>query len=111
MLSGRLPFDAPTFEALAAKHLGETHVPLHEVAPQAPRAMCEVIERALSKTRALRWRSGRELADALAAAAVPRRWFRVAAARTAALFRSRPGANGGFLGATLKTAPRWPRTP
>ena len=110
MLSGKLPFDAPTFEALAAKHIGEGQVPLHEAAPHAPRALCDVIDRALSKSRDLRWRSGRELADALASAAAPRRWFQVAAKRTAALFRSRLAAELALLGATLKTVIRWTLT-
>jgi serine/threonine-protein kinase len=30
MLSGRLPFDAPTFESLAARHIAEAHVPVAE---------------------------------------------------------------------------------
>ena len=33
MLAGELPFDAPTFEALAAKHIAEAHVPLATLAP------------------------------------------------------------------------------
>ena len=110
MLSGKLPFDAPTFEALAAKHIGEGQIPLYEVATHAPRALCDVIDRALSKSRDLRWRSGRELADALASAGAPKRWFQVAATRTAALFRTRLAAELALLGATLKTVIRWTLT-
>ena len=62
---GGVPFDAPTFEALAAKHLGESHAPLRALAPNAPAALADAIERALAKERDLRWRDGREMADAL----------------------------------------------
>jgi serine/threonine protein kinase len=51
MLSGELPFDGHTFESLAA------------------------IERSLGKERELRWRTGREMADALSVEAPRRRWF------------------------------------
>src|SRR5689334_21401120 len=35
MLTGELPFDAPSFEALAAKHIAEEHRPLAVLAPTA----------------------------------------------------------------------------
>ena len=78
MLSGRLPFDAPTFEALAAKHIGESPAPLRSLVPKAPASLAETIERALAKERDLRWKDGRAMADALActervAPVVPRR--------------------------------------
>jgi serine/threonine-protein kinase len=110
MLSGRLPFDAPTFEALAAKHVGEAHAPLGTLVPKAPPALCKAIERALAKERDLRWRNGRELADALAAASTPRRWFHTARARTAALFRSRLAAELALVGTALRAAVRWTLT-
>src|SRR5204863_7113686 len=37
MLTGELPFDAPTFEALAANHVAEAHRPLAEVLPPSVR--------------------------------------------------------------------------
>src|ERR1051325_236444 len=51
MLSGELPFDAQSFETLAAKHIAEAHRPLREVAPNAPEALCEIIDRCLAKQR------------------------------------------------------------
>ena len=66
MLSGRLPFDAPTFEALAAKHIGEAHAPLRTLVPNAPASLAETIERALAKERDLRWKDGGAMAAALA---------------------------------------------
>ncbi|HEY4215948.1 MAG TPA: serine/threonine-protein kinase [Gemmatimonadaceae bacterium] len=75
MLSGELPFDGQTFESLAAKHIAETHAPLSGVVPSAPEPLCSVIERSLQKERESRWRTGREMADALAVETPRRRWF------------------------------------
>ena len=110
MLSGKLPFDAPTFEALAAKHLGESHAPLRALAPNAPPALCNAIERALAKERDLRWRNGRELANALTLPAARRRWFDAARSHAAALFRSRLAAELALLGTAMRTAIRWTLT-
>jgi serine/threonine-protein kinase len=110
MLSGRLPFDAPTFEALAAKHIGEAHAPLRSLVPNAPASLAETIERALAKERDFRWKDGRALADALAAPSASRRWFHVAGARAAALFRSRLAAELALLGTALRTAIGWTLT-
>jgi serine/threonine-protein kinase len=110
MLSGRLPFDAPTFEALAAKHIGQAPAPLRSLVPNAPASLTETIERALAKERDLRWKDGRTLADALAAPSASRRWFHVAGARAATLFRSRLAAELALLGTALRTAIRWTLT-
>ena len=68
MLTGALPFDGATFEALAAKHIADEHAPLAERcagrtggAPKRDRALPAQGARD-------RFRTGRELADALAAA-------------------------------------------
>src|SRR3954469_20626787 len=45
MLSGDLPFDGRTFEVLAAKHIAAKHAPLNKVAPKAPGALTDAIER------------------------------------------------------------------
>jgi eukaryotic-like serine/threonine-protein kinase len=70
MLSGTLPFDGASFEALAARHIAEEHVPLATLVPNMPAELCAAIEQCLLKQRDERWRSGRELADALRAAPV-----------------------------------------
>src|SRR5262249_44095416 len=75
MLSGSLPFDGTTFEALAAKHLAETPVSLAELRAGLSTAVCETIERCLSKDREDRWRRGRDLASALASCMKRRRWL------------------------------------
>jgi serine/threonine-protein kinase len=68
MLTGELPFDAPTFEALAAKHVAEAHKPLAEAMPSALREhplLIAALERCLEKDRDTRWRHGRDFASAI----------------------------------------------
>jgi len=107
MLSGVLPFDASTFEALAAKHIAEPHVPLSQLVPDAPVELCEAIERCLTKDRASRWRTGRELADALATVRVSRRWFGAKKAATTALFRGRIIAELAMFAAAMRAVFKW----
>src|SRR5690348_2220988 len=86
MLTGELPFGAPTFEALAAKHVAEAHRPLAEVLPSALREhplLVAALERCLEKDRDGRWRHGRDLATAIAQP-VRRRWLRRAGGKSAA---------------------------
>ncbi len=65
MVSGKLPFHGPTFEALAAQHITEAHVPVRSVA-KADDDVAEAIEGCLMKERDDRWRNGRDLAESLA---------------------------------------------
>jgi eukaryotic-like serine/threonine-protein kinase len=74
MLTGELPFDGLTFEALAAKHIADAHVPLSDRMPGLSAQLSSAIERCLLKDRHERWHSGCELADALAMQP-KRRWF------------------------------------
>ena len=97
MLTGELPFVAPTFEALAAKHVAEAHRPIAEVAPRALREhplLVAALERCLEKDRETRWRHGRDFAEAIAEP-VRARW----------LSRSRSGKRTalgvGMLGAKI----------
>jgi serine/threonine-protein kinase len=86
MLTGELPFDAPSFEALAAKHVAEPHRPLAEVLPSTLREhplLIAALERCLEKDRDTRWRHGRDLATAIAEP-VRRRWLRRAGGKSAA---------------------------
>src|SRR5207249_7973497 len=69
MVTGGLPFHAPTFEALAAKQITEAHIPVRTAAPKADDDVAKAIEGCLLKERIDRWRNGRELADSLAKAA------------------------------------------
>lgn len=100
MLTGELPFDGPTFESLAAKHIAEEHPPLGELAQRAPSSLVAAIERCLRKDRSDRWRSGRELATALAERS--RRWLRAGRAVAAGAMRPRVLAALALLGGAIK---------
>jgi eukaryotic-like serine/threonine-protein kinase len=67
MSSGRLPFQAATFEALAAKHIAEQHEPIRIAAPKLEEDVAAAIETCLVKERDGRWRNGREMSEALVA--------------------------------------------
>jgi eukaryotic-like serine/threonine-protein kinase len=66
MTTGKLPFDAATFEALAAKHITEAHLPVRDAAPKLDDDVADAIEACLVKERDGRCRNGRELAESLA---------------------------------------------
>jgi serine/threonine-protein kinase len=105
MLTGSLPFDGATFEALAAKHVAETPAPLPA---QVPTALRNAIERCLLKEREARFRTGRELAELLAAAPVRRRWFRSKrSAAASALVRGRIVAELALFAAAMRAVFRW----
>jgi len=65
MLTGRVPFSAGNSMALLMKHVTERPRPVAELRPEAPRALREVIERALQKSPEDRWPSAAALRDAL----------------------------------------------
>lgn len=65
MLAGRRPFDAPTFRELARKVRKEPPPKLRAIRPDVPPGLERVIERALAKEQADRWRSAEEFASAL----------------------------------------------
>ena len=69
MLTGSVPFRAPTPVGVVLKHANEMPVPLREVNPQIPEPIERVVMRTLSKNREDRPHSaaelGRELAEAL----------------------------------------------
>jgi serine/threonine protein kinase len=107
MLSGRLPFDAHSFEALAAKHIAESHLPLGEAAPDAPVSLVEAIERCLQKWRNERFRTGAELAAALEVVKLKRRWLSRAAHATSGLFRTRVAAELAIIAAAVRAVLKW----
>ena len=65
MLAGKPPFDRPTFQALVTAHLTEPPPPLSEVATDVPPVIGTVIEKALAKLPADRYRTAAEFRDAL----------------------------------------------
>jgi serine/threonine-protein kinase len=107
MLAGVLPFDGHTFEALAAQHIAEQHVMLASRVPSVPESVCAAIERCLHKEREQRWRTGRELADALATAPARHRWFGAKRAAANTLFRARAVAQLTIFAAAMRAVFRW----
>ncbi len=67
-LTGELPFRASSLLELASKVLRETPAPIGGLRPDLPPAAVQVVTRALTKDRAQRWASAREMAQALLAA-------------------------------------------
>jgi len=65
MLTGRPPFAAGNSMALLLKHVSERPRPIAELRPEAPKAMCEAIERALKKAPEDRWPTAAAFRDAL----------------------------------------------
>jgi serine/threonine-protein kinase len=107
MLSGRLPFEAQSFESLAAKHIAESHEPIAQLAPRAPADLCAIIERCLEKDRTERYRNAGDLAVALEAVKPKRRWLSRAAHATGTLFRTRVLAELALFVAAMKAVVRW----
>jgi serine/threonine-protein kinase len=65
MLAGQPPFERPTAQALVAAHLTEPPPPLSGVAVDVPPVVSGVIEKALAKSPADRYRTAAEFRDAL----------------------------------------------
>jgi len=65
MLAGRLPFDASSTPAMLLAHVSETPKPIWSIRPDAPRALVEILEKALAKRPADRWESAQAMRDAL----------------------------------------------
>src|SRR3954465_11775003 len=114
MLTGELPFDAPTFEALAAKHVAEAHRPVAELAPLALREhplLVAALERCLEKDRDGRWRHGKDFATAVAQP-VRKRWLQRAragkrAVLDASVVSAKVVAELAMFAAAMRAAFRW----
>ena len=65
MLTGRPPFAAANSMALLLKHVSERPKPIAELRPEAPKSMCDAIERALRKAPEDRWPTAAAFRDAL----------------------------------------------
>src|SRR3954452_11668350 len=66
MLTGHVPFSAPTSHALLMQHLTKPAPPVASVARGVPRALGQAIDRCLEKEPGRRFENGEALADALA---------------------------------------------
>ena len=67
MLTGRVPFEAGNAMALLLKHVTERPRPITELRPDAPRALRETIERAMTKAPEDRWPTATAFREALLA--------------------------------------------
>jgi serine/threonine-protein kinase len=65
MLTGRPPFAAGNSMALLLKHVSERPRPIAELRPEAPKSLCDAIERALRKSPEDRWPTAAAFRDAL----------------------------------------------
>ncbi len=65
MLTGALPFNAPTSEELARMHLSEAPIPPSEYIPDIPPALEQIILKVLSKEPAARYRTADQLGRVL----------------------------------------------
>ncbi len=65
MLTGRVPFAAGNSMALLLKHVSERPRPIAELRPETPKALRDVVDRALMKAPEDRWPSAAALRDAL----------------------------------------------
>ncbi|HEU4722637.1 MAG TPA: serine/threonine-protein kinase [Gemmatimonadaceae bacterium] len=65
MLTGKPPFTAGNSMALLLKHVSERPRPIVELRPEAPKALCDAIERALRKSPEDRWPTASAFRDAL----------------------------------------------
>ncbi len=63
-LTGRLPFEAPTPHGLMYKHLSELPTPPHQLHEAIPRAISQVLQRALAKNPAHRFNTVTDFAEA-----------------------------------------------
>ncbi|HKW11379.1 MAG TPA: serine/threonine-protein kinase, partial [Gemmatimonadaceae bacterium] len=73
MVSGQLPFIAPTIEAVLAKQLTQVPPPAASVAAGIPRSLANAIDTCLIKDPSRRFQSAEAFADALAPTLVRRR--------------------------------------
>ena len=64
-VTGRLPFEAPSAQAVMAMHLTQTAPPVASLRPDLPQALGAAIDRCLEKDPAKRFESGEALAAAL----------------------------------------------
>jgi len=65
MLTGRPPFAAANSMALLLKHVSERPRPIAELRPEAPKVLCDAIERALKKAPEDRWPTAGAFREAL----------------------------------------------
>jgi serine/threonine-protein kinase len=104
MLTGSLPFEASSFEALAAKHITE---PAPSIDCAKDPTLAAIIERCMAKDRDDRFKSGAELAEALAATPARKRWFHRAANGTRWVASNHRAVHFALLASAARHLFRW----
>jgi serine/threonine protein kinase len=66
-LAGRPLFEASNTQALIAAHITQLPPRLHEVRPEVPRALSELVSRCLEKSPARRWQHASDIVKRLRA--------------------------------------------
>lgn len=66
LLTGEVPFDAPTYMSVLAKHVNDPVVPPHEVAGEVPRPVSDLVTKMMAKNPRERYANARELLLAIA---------------------------------------------
>jgi serine/threonine-protein kinase len=64
-LTGKMPFDAPNYNALMVAIITQPHKPVSEIAPGVPGELSQIVDLALAKDRDQRIGTARELAERL----------------------------------------------
>lgn len=65
MLTGKPPFDAPSYMGILLKHMTEVPAPLREVVPQCPADLATAVERMLAKEPEVRFPNLEQVVEAL----------------------------------------------
>ncbi len=65
MLCGSVPFDGTTPEEVALKHMKGGAIPLSQRVSDLPTGLCEIVEKAMQRDRNLRYRSAKEMLNAI----------------------------------------------
>lgn len=66
LLTGQVPFDAPTYMSVLARHINDPVAPPHEVAKGVSRSLSDLITKAMAKRPSDRYANARELLLAVA---------------------------------------------
>jgi serine/threonine-protein kinase len=104
MLTGRLPFEASSFEALAAKHIAEA---APEIEESKDTGLVAIIERCMAKDRDERFKTGAELAEAIDTISTRKRWFNRASSGANWVARNQVAVYVALVASAARYVCRW----